>query len=68
MDMEHLLVKGVGGSRRVPLILTPNAMELLEQKRNCCSIPTSNVYFFAIASTNGYINGWKFMHNVAVVA
>jgi len=70
MDMVHLPGKGVGG-RRVPLILTPNvvsAMELLTEKRSCCSIPTSNVYFFATSSTEGHINGWQAMHDVAVAA
>lgn len=70
MDMVHLPGKGSGG-RRVPLILSPNvvsAMELLAEKRECCSIPTSNVYFFATPSTNGYINGWQVMQDVAVAA
>lgn len=70
MDMVHLPGKGVGG-RRVPLILTPNivsAMELLAEKRNCCDIPKSNVYFFATPLTDGFINGWQAMHDVAVAA
>jgi hypothetical protein len=70
MDMVHLPGKGAGG-RRVPLILSPNvvsAMELLAQKRECCNIPTSNVHFFATSSSNGYVNGWQVMQDVAVAA
>ena len=45
-----------------------SVMEPLAEKRDCCSIPTSNVYFFVTPSTNGFINGWQVMHNVALVA
>jgi len=58
MDKVHLPGKGVG-SRRVPLLITPDikgAMECLEMARDMCGIPATNVYFFATPST-AFING-----------
>jgi hypothetical protein len=70
MDMVHLPGKGMG-ARRVPLILTPDvlsAMESLSKYRCECGIPDSNVYFFALPSANGHVNGWKAMGNIAKAA
>lgn len=70
MDMVHLPGKGMG-ARRVPLLLTPNvltAMKLLMECRNMCGIPSTNVYFFASPSSNGYVDGWQVMDRVAKAA
>ena len=67
MDMVHLAGKGIG-ARRVPILLTPGivlAMSTLVRTRIQCGIPTSNLYFFATPSENGYLNGWQAMKNVA---
>jgi|SRR5208282_1290259 hypothetical protein len=67
MDMVHLKGKGFGG-RRVPLILTPDvvrAMCVLADTRQACHIPSTNVYFFATPSHNGYFSGWKVMEDVS---
>jgi hypothetical protein len=70
MDMVHLPGKGTG-ARRVPLLLTPSvvkAMKLLMDCRDMCGIPSSNAYFFALPSPNGYVNGWQVMDRVAKAA
>jgi len=67
MDMVHLPGKGIG-SRRVPLIITPDvtrAMDVLVSTRKQCGIPQSNPFFFATATQNGYFDAWQVMRNVA---
>jgi len=65
--MVHLPGKGTG-ARRVPLILTSDvlpAMEALVKHREQCGVLNSNVYFFAMPSSHGYVNGWQVMERVA---
>lgn len=65
--MVHLPGKGIGG-RRVPLILSPEvvqAMNLLADKRTICNVPKTNVFFFAVPSTDGHLNGWQVMDRLA---
>jgi len=67
--MVHLPGKGVG-SRRVPLLITPDikgAMDCLVMARGICGIAATNEYFFATPST-GFINGWQAMRRVATDA
>jgi len=67
LDMVHLPGKGTG-ARRVPLILTADvapAMEALVKHREQCEVLKSNIYFFAIPSSNGYVNGWQVLDKVA---
>jgi len=68
--MVHLPGKGTG-ARRVPLILTSDvlpAMKALVKHREHCGVLNSNVYFFAMPSSHGYVNGWQVMDRVAMDA
>jgi hypothetical protein len=70
MDMVHLPGKGIG-ARRVPLLLTPDvvtAMTVLIANRPQCGIPSTNIYFFATPTENGFLNGYQAMHNVSLAA
>lgn len=70
MDMVHLPGKGIG-SRRVPLLLSPDvvtAMNALVVNRPQSGIPVKNPYFFATPSEKGFINGWQTMRNVSLAA
>ena len=65
-DMVHLPGKG-SGARRVPPILTSDvlpAMKALVKHREQCGVLNS-VYFFAMPSSHGYVNGWQVMERVA---
>lgn len=66
--MVHLPGKGTG-SRRVPLLLTPDvirAMDILVASRSACGIPSTNIHFFATPTAHGFLNGWQVMRKVAV--
>lgn len=68
--MVHLPGKGTG-ARRVPLILTSDvlpAMDALVKHREQCGILCTNIYFFAIPASTGYVNGWQAMDKVATDA
>ena len=70
MDMVHLPGKGIG-SRRVPLILTPDvveAMDCLTKYRHQCDVPVTNVFFFAVPGSSRFLNGWQVMDRVARLA
>jgi hypothetical protein len=70
MDMVHLPGKGVG-ARRVPLIMTPaivEAMDCLVEYRAQCGILNTNVYFFAVPASHGFVNGWQVMYRIARLA
>jgi hypothetical protein len=70
MDMVHLPGKGTG-ARRVPLILTPDVVEAmicLVEHRADCGIPNTNVYFFAVPASNGFVNGWQVTDRIAKFA
>ena len=65
--MVHLPGKGVG-SRRVPLLLTPDvlpAIDVLLSRRQECGVLPSNIYFFAVPASNGYLNGWQIMDRMS---
>jgi len=40
-------------------------MEALVKHREQCGVLNSNVYFFAMPSSHGYVNGWQVMERVA---
>ena len=68
--MVHLPGKGTGACR-VPLIRTSDvlpAMKALVKHREHCGVLNSNVYFFAMPSSHGYVNGWQVMDRVAMDA
>jgi len=68
--MVHLPGKGIG-SRRVPLIITPDvrhAMDTLVRAWSLCGIPATNPYFFATPTPAGYFNAWQVMRNTAANA